>query len=401
MLLTRQSAYIASFSQCLSSTIDILNLICPITLHDIPLAYQHHLDVQFPLPDNNFFHLPHTSFIDYFQSISELQAHHPVITIDSILSTYRHDSKLQHYLYTLCYSSYLTSFRDSLQQQNNPALTANYYTLLGKDESLVLKVVARLGFYSVTNVLFQSILLRRLFLRQPTIPVGHSCSCSRLPLIDVEGRHFTTECGLRGVRQSTSRSIIQSLSYICHYSHAPCIFEDRHVLRAVDENEGLRPDLTVTNAPNYNAPLLVDVSVVQAFPGSKNPSAPIPYKPPDFYPTLSPSHRTSHSAYNDKVNKYQRVCNNNGVSFLPFIMESNGFIHPQSKLFLEDLAKQASFFRHIPWTNLFQFFLSILSVSLHSALSRAIITHTSSLHPPPPLLTVITDADISTVHLFS
>ena len=101
--------------------------------------------------------------------------------------------------------------------------------------------------------------------------MGHSCSCSRLPLIDVEGRHIATGCGLRGVRQSTSRSIIQSLFYICHYSHAPCIFENRNVLRAVHENKGLRPDLTVTNAPNYNAPLLVDVSVVQAFPGSKTP----------------------------------------------------------------------------------------------------------------------------------
>ena len=30
-------------------------------------------------------------------------------------------------------------------------------------------VVARLGLYSVTDVLFQSIILRRLFLRQPTI----------------------------------------------------------------------------------------------------------------------------------------------------------------------------------------------------------------------------------------
>jgi hypothetical protein len=44
---------------------------------------------------------------------------------------------------------------------------------------------------------------------------------------------------------------------------------NRHVLRAVDENEGLRPDLTVFNAPHYNAPLLVDISVVQSFPGSK------------------------------------------------------------------------------------------------------------------------------------
>ena len=49
--------------------------------------------------------------------------------------------------------------------------------------------------------------------------------------------------------------------------HATCTFEDRQVLRAVDENEGLRPDLSVFNAPNYNAPLLVDISVVQSFPG--------------------------------------------------------------------------------------------------------------------------------------
>jgi len=50
----------------------------------------------------------------------------------------------------------------------------------------------------------------------------------------------------------------------------------------------------------------------------------------DNFPTInfpvSLQHRTSHSAYNDKVNKYQRACNTNGVSFLPFIMDSNGFI---------------------------------------------------------------------------
>ena len=47
------------------------------------------------------------------------------------------------------------------------------------------------------------------------------------------------------------------------------------------------------------------------------------------------------------------------------------------------------------------FKVNILSVSLQSALSRAIITHTSCLNPPPPLLAVLSDADISTVHLFS
>jgi len=40
-------------------------------------------------------------------------------------------------------------------------------------------------------------------------------------------------------------------------------------------------------------------------------------------------------------------------------------------------------------------------VSLQSALSRAIIIHTSCLNPPTPLLAVIPDADICNVQLFS
>ena len=51
-----------------------------------------------------------------------------------------------------CSSSYLSSFQVSLHALDNPTINANYYTL-GNDESLALKVVARIGFYSVTNVL--------------------------------------------------------------------------------------------------------------------------------------------------------------------------------------------------------------------------------------------------------
>jgi hypothetical protein len=149
MLFTQQSAYIASSSQCLSSSVDIINLLDPITLDDILLDYHNHIDPSAQLPDNSFFHLPHSSFSDYFQSISQFQAQHPTMNIDTIMSTHRHDSKLQHSLYVLCYSSYLSTFKVSLHALDNPTIVANYYTLLGKDESLVLKVVARLGFNSV------------------------------------------------------------------------------------------------------------------------------------------------------------------------------------------------------------------------------------------------------------
>ena len=90
----------------------------------------------------------------------------------------------------------------------------------------------------------------------------------------------------------------------------------------------------MSNAVNYNVRLLVDFSVVQSFPGFK---IHLLRYPAGLLTSTAPSlqHRTSHSAYNDKVSKYQRACNTNGVSFLPFIMELNDFIHPTSK----DLAK--------------------------------------------------------------
>jgi hypothetical protein len=91
--------------------------------------------------------------------------------------------------------------------------------------------------------------------------------------------------------------------------------------------------------------LLLDISIVQAFQASRNPILTPPRRPPDYYTTLSqhPHRRTSAVAYTTKINKYQDVCTANGVSFLPFIIESNGYIHPQARQFLQDLAKQAVF----------------------------------------------------------
>jgi len=65
----------------------------------------------------------------------------------------------------------------------------------------------------------------------------------------------------------------------------------------------------------------------------------------------------------------------NGVSFLPIIIESNGYIHPPARQFFLDLAKQAALYRHIPWHNLYLFYLSLISVSLQSALYRSLLSH--------------------------
>jgi hypothetical protein len=70
------------------------------------------------------------------------------------------------------------------------------------------------------------------------------------------------------------------------------------------------------------------MSHVQSFPGSHNPSRPLSAREAILYSTIldHPAQRTSASQHNAKNYKYLRVCADNGVSFLPFIAESNGYI---------------------------------------------------------------------------
>ena len=59
-------------------------------------------------------------------------------------------------------------------------------------------------------------------------------------------------------------------------------------------------------------------------------------------------------------------------------------------------------YRHIPWHNLYLFYLSLISVSLQFALYRSLLIHITALHPPPPPLSVtLTDADIAYAHFHS
>ena len=155
-----------------------------------------------------------------------------------------------------------------------------------------------------------------------------------------------------------------------YYASCHPTLEDLYILRAHDETEGRRPDIALLNAP-----LLIDVSLVQSFPGSQDPSRQLSAREATLYSTIldHPAQRTSASQHNAKNNKYLRVCADNGVSFLPFIVESNGYIHPSAQEFLRDLAHQASFYRSLPSTYLYTFFTSILSVGLQTALSDAIL----------------------------
>ena len=98
------------------------------------------------------------------------------------------------------------------------------------------------------------------------------------------GHQITTCCPLRDVWQASSTALNIVLLYILYYTGCPAAFEDRYILRGYDETvlhgydetEGKRPDTTLLKASYYPAPLLIYISLVQSFPGSQDPSRPLP-----------------------------------------------------------------------------------------------------------------------------
>ena len=85
------------------------------------------------------------------------------LSVQSLLVTQRTDSKLQHSLYNRCYQYSLTTFQHSLQQLNDPAQLAHYYTSIGDDSGIWARLNARIGYYSMTNAIFQTAILHRLY----------------------------------------------------------------------------------------------------------------------------------------------------------------------------------------------------------------------------------------------
>ena len=64
--------------------------------------------------------------------------------------------------------------------------------------------------------------------------------------------------------------------------------------------------------------------------------------------------------------------NSNNFDFIPFIFETNGYIHPTSRLFLKKLAKVAADIKKVNCNILFNYFVKRLSICLQKNLAHGI-----------------------------
>ncbi len=65
--------------------------------------------------------------------------------------------------------------------------------------------------------------------------------------------------------------------------------------------------------------------------------------------------------------------------FIPFIVENHGFIHPQSLKLLEVLAAKAELTWRLPSKVIFEYWLKVLSVTVHRAMANSIVSRARTL----------------------
>jgi len=391
--ISRFAAYAASITTCLPTIINMLNIFKNEQIH-VEDFYQIDINSINLLSNNSNQSDLKRLFQDYFLIIQRFYQCDVQFTIKQFLTTLVNEKRLQKFLSDVIYDQIQQNYFNKIKESdsdtshlnpNDKSRLANIVTNIGEENCKWITCLPKFTAYEIPNNEYQSALLRRLYLIQPFIPNNVTCTCQGKPLIDPEGRH-STSCPIGGNVQRTSKNIENTLVYIANYSGCRTISQEKHNFTLSVGNENRLPDVTIFDAPGHpHNKLLIDVSVIQSFVGSKNATQ-NPSLPFNFYTKIiedpDSSCREAHRRFNQKKSDYQQISNENGHHFLPFIMETNGYIHNSSKNLLKRLSEKAAILHSIPSDNLYKYFTTLLSVSLQRSISQAIINTSARLNVP-------------------
>jgi hypothetical protein len=304
--------------------------------------------------------------------------------------------KLQHELSQHLYTTFLTDFMSLVSSSNDLGLIAHIGSIQNEDSGRWITLSPKFPAYTMTSSQIRISLLRRCYLPQPSITVGLHCDCSTRPLLDKQGRHFTTGCNKGSHRIECHDHLKNTLNSICRYSGCSTKMEERNCFRHIinshgvsDDGDGRRPDLSVSNFKNAgDKDLLLDVCITQSYPGSKMCSLPASFNRTQAN-LIQSTHVQATKSYNQKMSKYLAAATSNNYLFQPIVFEANGFIHPMSLKCIKDLASLSSTRFNRSESAVLSYFRNQISVALNVSLAKSIQRHSAELinpstrHSPP------------------
>ena len=273
--------------------------------------------------------------------------------------------RLQESLQDKIYEKALHKFKQEVIPTMSKSRKAIYMSTCSQSASAWLTVVPHREELRMISEHFQAALCHRYHLDQPSISVNLRCTCKKGAIIDAKGVHIQQFCGLEGWRHDTHNVIAHVLANIMR--GAGCIVRTE---QRICPDNGRRSDCSTNQNPLSPEPLHIDVMVTGVHPevGDKLSNA-----------KALIQGRAAEAGYQFKMNDYGELPIQNNFHFLPFIVENHGLIHSHSLKLIEVLASKAELTWRLPSKIIFEYWLKLLSVTLHRAMANSIVSRARSI----------------------
>ena len=207
---------------------------------------------------------------------------------------------------------------------------------------------------------FQAALRYRMCMKPKGFVAGTRCICSHHPMLDNYGHHAASGCANGGYLVYTHDGIKRTLNSILTSAGLWTRMEERQLL-----DGDKRPDITIHNYHGLAQKLLIDVSVTSSI-RYHNTGEAVEVRDVEAGKQADARHK-------QKLNQYEGMCKANGFRFQTFILESNGYMHPEAVKLIKYAAKEGNQDRRIPQETLFGYNLKLISISLQMGISNSII----------------------------
>ena len=231
---------------------------------------------------------------------------------------------------------------------------------------------------------FQTIIRFRLLM--PQLRGGISCTCKSIGKnsfnrVDETGHHFVSGCCKTGMRNELHNMMERELAYNFRYCGLSVITEELDCFKIADPNCNKRPDLSIDNAQELDSGedrtrrLILDFSLTGPLPGNQSG---ILIDPPLL--SADVEDRAANKAFDKKNSMYYDRADQNNLSFLPFIMETTGRMHPRAIKLLRSCAKLAEDSHKISKAILYGFMIKNISCVLQKRIAQLIIRRITGIH---------------------
>jgi hypothetical protein len=247
-------------------------------------------------------------------------------------------------------------------------------------------VVPKHASFKFSNVQFQTLIRVRLFLEIVKLREGTICDCNRTPKVRVDKtcHHLLSGCGMQGLRHDQHDGVVLEISHMAGYCGLNVRREPIGIFHETEPDDGKKPDIIVLNPmisdllpelDGTHPKLILDVMITNPVPGSQSGI----YAPMTTGISRTVEHKAN-KAYKYKTDKYEKLAQDNGLSFLPLIFESTGRPHRDVVKFVKSMASDAAEVKKLSEDIIYGYVMNRVSCSLQKGLANTVNTRVCTLN---------------------